>query len=67
MGSGAFTLKKAIILGSLFEFAGAVIMGRYVTNTIKEKLVSPDLFANEQGKKLYSFVSEGVNWITLQQ
>ncbi|PRP76454.1 phosphate transporter, partial [Planoprotostelium fungivorum] len=48
VGSGAFTLKQAIILGSLFEFAGSVIMGQYVTSTIKTGLVNPESFKEEE-------------------
>ena len=36
VGSGALTLKRAIIVAAIFEFAGAVFFGSHVTDTIRK-------------------------------
>ena len=41
VGSGALTLKRAIIVAGIFEFLGAVLVGKHVTNTIAKGIVSP--------------------------
>jgi PiT family inorganic phosphate transporter len=43
VGSGALTLKKAVIVAGVFEFAGAVLVGKHVSGTIKSGIVSPEL------------------------
>jgi len=46
VGSGALTLKRAIIVAALFEFLGAVLVGSHVTKTISKGIVDPVFFAN---------------------
>ncbi len=41
VGSGALTLKKALIVAGIFEFLGAVLVGKHVTGTISKGIVSP--------------------------
>lgn len=36
VGSGALTLKRAIVVAAIFEFAGAVFFGSHVTDTIRK-------------------------------
>ncbi len=38
-GSGALTLKQIIVIASILEFAGAVLYGKRVTNTIAKGIV----------------------------
>ncbi|MCO4770694.1 MAG: inorganic phosphate transporter [Deltaproteobacteria bacterium] len=45
VGSGALTLKRAIIVAAVFEFAGAVLAGSSVSKTIRKGIVDPDAFA----------------------
>jgi len=45
VGSGALTLKRAIILAAVFEFAGALLVGSHVTDTIRKGIVEVSLFA----------------------
>eukprot|EP01116_Phalansterium_solitarium_P004275 TRINITY_DN15236_c0_g1_i1.p1 TRINITY_DN15236_c0_g1~~TRINITY_DN15236_c0_g1_i1.p1 ORF type:complete len:472 (+),score=179.50 TRINITY_DN15236_c0_g1_i1:57-1472(+) len=47
VGSGALSVKQGIILGAIFEFLGAFIMGQFVTGTIKKGLVDIDQYAGE--------------------
>ncbi len=46
VGSGALTLKKAILLAALFEFAGVTLFGNHVSTTIQSGLVDPAYFSD---------------------
>jgi PiT family inorganic phosphate transporter len=41
VGSGAISVKQAIIIAAIFEFAGAFIAGGNVTKTIRKGIVDP--------------------------
>jgi PiT family inorganic phosphate transporter len=41
VGSGAITVKQAIIIAAIFEFAGAFIAGGNVTATIRKGIIDP--------------------------
>ena len=45
VGSGALTLRKALIVAGIFEFLGAVLVGKHVTSTISKGIVSPSALA----------------------
>lgn len=47
VGSGALTLKKAVILAGLFEFLGAFLVGSEVAETVKHGVVPSEVFAAE--------------------
>lgn len=42
VGSGALTLGGAIVVATIFEFAGAVLVGSKVTETVRKGIVSPE-------------------------
>ena len=44
VGSGALTLKQAVIVAAVFEFAGAVIAGSSVTKTVRKGIIDPMVF-----------------------
>jgi len=44
VGSGALTLKKAIILAAIFEFTGAFLVGSSVSDTIRKGIVPVETF-----------------------
>ena len=44
VGSRALTLKQAIIIAAIFEFAGAYLAGGEVTSTIRKGIIDPDSF-----------------------
>jgi inorganic phosphate transporter, PiT family len=41
VGSGAITVKQAIVIAAVFEFAGAFIAGGSVTSTIRKGIIDP--------------------------
>ncbi|MCG6869776.1 MAG: inorganic phosphate transporter [Gammaproteobacteria bacterium] len=46
VGSGAITVKQAIIIAAIFEFAGAFIAGGHVTATIRKGIIDPTSIVN---------------------
>jgi PiT family inorganic phosphate transporter/sodium-dependent phosphate transporter len=46
VGSGAITLKKALIIAATLEFAGAFILGSNVSETIQKGIIDPLIFIN---------------------
>jgi PiT family inorganic phosphate transporter len=43
VGSGAITVKKAIIIAGIFEFSGAFLAGGHVTGTIRKGIVDSSM------------------------
>ncbi len=52
VGSGALTLKRAVLASMVFNLAGAILAGSYVTNTIRKGIIDPSLFAGSPEKML---------------
>lgn len=46
VGSGAISVKQAIVIAAIFEFAGAFIAGGSVTSTIRKGIINPDQVAD---------------------
>ena len=44
VGSNAITMKQAVLLAAVFEFAGAFLVGGHVTNTVRKGIVSTEVF-----------------------
>ncbi len=47
VGSHALTIGQAIAVAAVFEFLGAFLVGGQVTNTIKQEIVDPMMFAGD--------------------
>ncbi|MFT5260868.1 MAG: PiT family inorganic phosphate transporter [Saprospiraceae bacterium] len=47
VGSRALTVKQAVIIAAIFEFAGAYLAGGEVTKTIRKGIVDTGAFAND--------------------
>jgi PiT family inorganic phosphate transporter len=47
VGSGAITVKQAVIIAAIFEFAGAFLAGGHVTKTIRKGIIDPEGVAGE--------------------
>ena len=46
VGSKALTIKQAIIIAMVFEFAGAYLAGGEVTSTIRKGIIDASYFVN---------------------
>jgi len=46
VGSGAITVRTAIIVAAIFEFAGAALAGGNVTSTIRKGIIDPNQIAD---------------------
>jgi PiT family inorganic phosphate transporter len=49
VGSKALSVKNAVILAGICEFAGAVLVGSHVTNTVRKGIVDPAMIAKMPG------------------
>lgn len=47
VGSRAITIRQAIVIAAIFEFAGAIIAGGHVTETIRNGIVDPAATAGQ--------------------
>lgn len=49
VGSGALSIRNAVIAAGICEFAGAVLVGSHVTNTVRKGIVDPNVLASLPG------------------
>ncbi len=47
VGSGALTIKKAVIVAAVLEFSGAFFVGTHVSETIRKGIISPEIFQSQ--------------------
>ncbi|WP_369176939.1 inorganic phosphate transporter [Candidatus Thiodubiliella endoseptemdiera] len=57
VGSGAITVKQAIIIAVIFEFAGAVLAGGEVTATIRKGILDANIFTNDPHLLVYGMLA----------
>ena len=57
VGSRAITLKQAIIIAILFEFAGAYLVGGAVTATIRKGIIEPGILAGSPELLVYGMLA----------
>ena len=57
VGSGAITVKQAVIIAIIFEFAGAILAGSEVTSTIRKNILDAALFTNEPHLLIYGMLA----------
>lgn len=57
VGSKALTLKQAILIAILFEFAGAYLAGGAVTATIRKGIIDPALLAGSPDLLIFGMLS----------
>ncbi len=57
IGSGALTIKQALIVAAVFEFAGAVLAGGEVTSTIRRGIVDSSFVASEPELLIFGMLS----------
>jgi PiT family inorganic phosphate transporter len=57
VGSGAITVKQAIIIAAVFEFAGAVVAGGHVTKTIRKGIIDPSSITAQPELLVYGMLA----------
>lgn len=57
VGSGAITVKQAIIIAAIFEFAGAFLAGGDVTDTIRKGIIDHEQVADRPELLMYGMLS----------
>ncbi|MDX1444126.1 MAG: inorganic phosphate transporter [Gammaproteobacteria bacterium] len=57
VGSKALTLKQAVVVAAVFEFAGAVLAGGEVTSTIRKGIVDAGLLSDTPEKLVFGMLS----------
>ncbi|MDA9836495.1 inorganic phosphate transporter [Luminiphilus sp.] len=57
VGSRALTLKQAIIIAAIFEFAGAYLAGGEVTSTIRKGIIDPEVLTDSPELLVYGMLS----------
>ncbi|MCW8126784.1 inorganic phosphate transporter [Microbulbifer halophilus] len=57
VGSRALTVKQAILIAMVFEFAGAYLAGGEVTSTIRKGIIDPDIFTAQPELLVYGMLS----------
>ena len=57
VGSRALTLKQAVILAAIFEFAGAYLAGGEVTKTIRKGIVEADAFTADPNLLIWGMLA----------
>ncbi|KAI5056829.1 hypothetical protein GOP47_0028647 [Adiantum capillus-veneris] len=68
IGSKALTLKQATIIAAIFEFAGALVLGRVSTNTIAGGIADLDSFVREPEIYAYGMacaLGVGTVWLVI--
>jgi len=57
VGAGAVTIKQAICIAIIFEFAGAVLAGGHVTSTIRKGIIDPTSIVNSPEILVYGMLA----------
>jgi inorganic phosphate transporter, PiT family len=57
VGSGALTLRQAVIIAAFLEFAGAYFFGSHVSETIQKEIVDPDIFIHSPQTLVYGMLA----------
>jgi len=57
VGSRALTVKQAIIIAAIFEFAGALLAGGQVTKTIRKGIIDPSILQNTPELLIYGMLA----------
>lgn len=57
VGSGALTLRQAVLVAAVLEFSGAYFFGSHVSDTIQNGIVDSSIFASDPLKLVYGMLS----------
>jgi len=68
VGSGALTLRQAVLVAAILEFSGAFFFGSHVSKTMQSGIINPDLFLSDPKILVYgmlaSLASAGI-WLQM--
>lgn len=56
VGSKALTLRQAVMIAAVFEFAGAVLLGSQVTDTVRKKIADNKAFKEDPEVLMYGML-----------
>ncbi len=68
VGSKAITIRQAILIAGIFEFAGAVLIGIHVTKTIQHGILDPAIFSADPNIYIYGMLASllaAAIWISI--
>ena len=68
VGSGAISVKQAIIIAAIFEFSGAFLAGGHVTKTIRKGIIDPTPIMGNPEILVYGMLSALIAaaiWLTI--
>ena len=57
VGSGAITIKQAVIIAAIFEFAGAYLAGGQVTKTIRKGIIDAQMLSGTPELLIYGMLA----------
>ena len=57
VGSGAMSVRRAVVIAAVFELAGAVFVGRHVTATLGQGIVDPSTMADQPELLAYGMLA----------
>jgi len=57
VGAGALTVKQAVMIAIVFEFAGAYLAGGEVTDTIRKGIIAPEVFTDIPHYLVYTMLA----------
>ena len=57
VGSGALSLKQAVLVAGLLEFLGAFLLGSHVTETVRNGIIDPAIFAHDPRTLMFGMLA----------
>ena len=57
VGTGALTLRQAVIVAAILEFCGAFFFGSHVSETVQKGIVEPSIFLNDPHILVYGMLA----------
>ncbi len=57
VGSGALSLRRAVIIAAIFEFSGALLLGSNVSETVEAGIVNPIIFSNHNSDYIFGMIA----------
>jgi PiT family inorganic phosphate transporter len=57
VGSGALTLRRAVVLAAILEFSGAFFFGSHVSETVQRGIINPDMFISDPMMLAYGMLA----------